>query len=274
MANQVVKAARFAPGKCAISGDTTGPFLDTGKSVRGYGRIYLSFRFLDEQLRNAGYIKQEEVSELREHNDSLQEQNEKLQEKAEDFDALVASVSEHLPTPEPKVQEVTVTKERTPTDDEIARWIEKSGGNHPVVRRAKAPEQGSTEEWERLYGHRRDRPGKTRKEHKQEILDDMSGTENTATTPEEDPSATFELHEQNIDLDEVLGQNVSDIQAYAEGKGEDFAAALVTREYHLAEKNNRKVRKGVLAPLGYWDEEDDEPLIPASGDDDTDDEDE
>ena len=261
---QVVKNAKFRPGKCALSNDTQGPFLDTGREIPRYGRVYLSFKWLDEHLRTAGYLSQQQVAELQELVDEVSDKNRKLEEKAQYLDELVNAVLPYIPETDPEVVEKEVVRHRAPTDDEIAEWIEKSGGNHPVVRRAKAPEPGSAEEWDALYGHRRDvKPEKKvqyRQQDETEVTDEPGGDPDE--THDEGPSRYYELHDQQIDLDEVLKQNVSDIAQFAEDKDEDFKDALVRREYFLARQGARHVRKGVLAPLGYWDEEDDEALIP------------
>lgn len=263
----VVKNAKFGPGKCAISGDTKGPFLDTGQNVARYGRIYLSFKWLDEHLRTAGYLKEEDVADLKESFEQLSEENTELESKAETFDSLIEAISGYLPEQEPEVVEQPVVRHREPTDDEIEDWIKRKGANHPAVRAAQPYEAGSSEEWEALYGHRRERKPKTRKELKQEQITDNEAQD--VQTADDGPSRFIELHEQTVDLDEVLAQSVKDVTAYAENKSDDFKLSLAKREHFLAKKNSRNVRKGVLLPLGYWDEDEDESIYPSDeGDED------
>lgn len=264
---KVVPTAARRPGRCAISKETQGPFLDTGKDIPRFGRVYLSFRWLEPMLRNnehLNFIPETEVEELREQVREAKEREAAAEERAEDFDALIEAVTPYLPESETEVQEVEVVRHRKPTDEEIQHWIQQNGGDHPAVRRARRPEPGSTEEWYALYG------GKAPTQPAPTVSPPPS-TEVSEEEPTEEagPSKTFEVHGQDVDLDEVLSLNVKDIGNFAADKSEEFQAALVRREFHLAQQNEGRVRKGVLDPLGYWDDEEDEPLIPLDETDET-----
>lgn len=257
---KVTETARRRPGKCALSGETQGPFLDTGQTVPRYGRVYISLKWLEQPLRELGYLKKTDVEELTEENKSLQSEVERLQEVEDAHRELVDSVTPYLPTPEPEVREVKVKVERKPTDEEIAKWIEKNGGDHPVVRNARRVEKGSYEEWSGLYGESGPQPSPRTPEPDSD--EDSEEGETSTDASDEGPAKVVTVFDQDVDLDKVLAQNVGDVVSFTEGKGEEFEAALVRREYFIAERDERSVRKGVLEPLGYWDDEDDEPLIP------------
>lgn len=256
---EVVETARLRPGHCVLSGETQGPFIDTGKNVPRYGRVYISLKWLEQPLREIDYLTPDKAEDLVERNEELESEVSRLREIESDHQTLIENIQQYVPAPEPEVKEVTVTKYRKPSDEEIEDWIEKFGGNHPAVRHARPPEKGSYEEWSRLYGDKGPQP---QVQTAETLEDEVEETEE----PEEvdnGPDRVVKVHDQNVDLDEVLAENVGDVIAFAEGKGEEFEEALVRREHFLAEKNDRDPRKGVLAPLGYWDDEDDEPLYPA-----------
>lgn len=260
---KVVETAARRPGRCAISKETQGPFIDTGNDIPRFGRVYLSLKWLEPLLRNNGvknFIPESDVDELREENKELTEENRELQEAKDSFDQLVSAVSEYLPTPEPEVREVPVVQYKSPTDEEIEDWIERKGGNHPSVIKARPAEPGSTEEWFALYG--RSGPQKLPQSVEIETEPDSDKGLVTSDATGEGPAQIVTLHDQDINLDEVLSLKVGDVLSYTEGKEDEFKAALVRREFFLANRNSRNVRKGILEPLGYWDDEEDEPLLP------------
>ena len=247
-APEIVPTAKLRPGKCVLSGETQGPLIDTKRDLPRYGRVYVSLRWFDNILRDAGYIKGEEVEQLRAQLKDYHEEVESLRSVEADFNSLLETITDYLPQPEAEIVEREVSVPRAPTDEEIETWIAERGGAHEAVQKAKIPDKGSTEEWFRIYGNPRD-PKPAREEVTSE-----SKTEEVK--PDDGPDKIVELYEQQVDLDKVLAENIDTIQEFLEGKPEYFIEAIVRREWHLAEHLGRKVRKGVLEPLGYWDSED------------------
>ena len=253
-APDVTNTARHRPGKCAISGDTQGPFIDTKRDIPRFGRIYLSLSHLDNVLRKNGYLKQEDVEEIREQNGQYQAEIQRLTDIELDFNSLREIMKDYIPDPEPEVIEREVKVPRAPTDEEIEEWIKTRGGDHEAVRTAKAPEKGSSEEWFSIYGDPREQqktsspvekaaPGTTALERESEDEND------------DGPPKVVEFYEQNVDLDKILSENVGTIAEFLDGKPEDFVEAVVRREFYLAEMMEREPRKGVLSPFGYWGED-------------------
>ena len=264
MSMEIVSTPKLRPGKCVLTNDTQGPFLDTGKTIPRYGRIYISVKGLKTALRPLGFLAEDEGNELKEENQALADRIDYLEELKAEYDNLIETLVPHLPQPEP--HEVVIKKEvtREPTDIEIAQWIRTHGANHPVIREAGKIEKGSTEEWDRLYRDKKGNlnpPSKTQEKPKETPEDKIEPKEE-----EEGPDKKVTLLDQEINLEELLKNNVSDITSFCVGKPEDFLARVVEYEWFLAEKNDRDPRKGVLLPLGYW--EDDEPLYPSFDDND------
>lgn len=254
----VTPTAKFRPGKCAISGDTQGPFFDTGIIIPRFGRIYLSIPHLKLRLAEHKMLDSDEVVKLKGEIASQSEKLDQLQKTADEFKELLRLVDKYMPDREPQVVEKRVKVYRTPTDEEVEHWIKRYGADHPAVTSAKKVEKGSTEEWFQLYGKKKDTPTPVAVEEKP-----AKEPEQTSAQPD---NKMFEYLGQEIDLDAVLQLNVSDVTKYAEGKGEEFEAALVSREWYRSEVEGRKIRKGLLKAFGYWDEDTDEPLVPDYGD--------
>lgn len=258
----VTPTAKFRPGRCAISGDTQGPFFDTGIIIPRYGRVYISIPHLKLRLDEHGLLDTDQVTKLKAEIAAQSEKIDELQVKADEFKELLRLVDKYMPEREPEVVEKPVYKYRKPSDEEIEDWIKKNGADHPAVVGAKKVEPGSTEEWNMLYRDKK--------------LVPVSVPDPKDTVVEEEPETVsihrddkmFEYLGQDIDLDLVLQLNVDEVIKYADGKGEEFEAALVSREYYKSEVEGRKLRKGLLKAFGYWDEEEDSPLVPDYGDDD------
>lgn len=259
MSFRIVDTASRRPGKCALSGDNSGPFIDTGKDIKRYGRVYLSVKFFDEPLRNLGYIGPKETEKLKADKESLIELNTFLTSRSDHLEDLLNAVTPYIPEPEPKTVIVKERITRDPTDEEIAKWIKENGADNPVVREASRVEKGSTEEWMRLYGE-----GK-HASYEKPIVEVAEEVE-IIQVDNEGPSKNYTLMDQELNLDTILSENVNVINTFLEGKEEDLVAAVIRREWYLSEKNDREVRKGILAKQGYWDEEDDEPLYPVDED--------
>lgn len=241
---KVVETARRAPGKCALTGSSSGPFLDTGKELPRYGRIYFSLHMLKPLLRDVGFYYEEEVAELNERLAQAEKEVERLTEVENDHTQLVDAVKGYIEV-EPEVHVEVRREVRKPTDEEVEAWIEQFGADHPAVQRAKKPVKGSTEQWFRLYGNKGKQFAAPTEESEEE-------PENENSESEEDEGRFVELHEQKVDLDKILAENVKTVVEFAEGKDPEFEKALVRREFILSEGNPRK---GVLQALGYWDED-------------------
>ena len=251
---RVVPTAQQRPGKCAVSGDTQGPFLDTGVTVPRYGRVYLSIPWVKVRLNDAGELDTEAIKAFKKEIADQRTTIKSLEVVREAYNQFVEVVTPYIDV-EPEVQVVEKTVTATPTEEQIGEWIAKNGAASITVQKAKLVEPGSSEEWFGIYGPTG--PVKTQdKKPETEAVADPSPTE------DEGPSSTYELFGQSVNLDEVLGLNVKEVAEFCEEKDEDFKASLVLREFYLAQKGERHVRKGVLEPLGYWDKEEDEALYP------------
>lgn len=254
MSAKVVETARLRPGKCAITGDTTGPFLDTGKNVPRFGRVYLSVRGLTDSLRDFGFLAPDESESIREDNERLQDEVRRLTAIEDDYRTLIDAVAPHIEV-EPQVIVEKDTKVRAPNDEEIEAWIKERGGAHPAVVAARPLEKGSPEEWRALYGDTP--PG-----HPQFSKPPTAGRE--STQPQElanrDAQEVIEvgshtnvvtIHDQEVDLNKVLDQKIDDVLDWAEGHDDDVHESLYHAEYTLAKEKNRDPRKGVIEGLGY-----------------------
>lgn len=258
MSYDIVPTARWAPGKCIITGDTQGPFLDTKRRIPRYGAVYISVKAIHQLAEEFGFATGEQVEEMRELIGLQTETIKELSKVKDSFNDLVEAVSEYLPTPEPEIVEKQVTTVREPTDEEIEVWIQTRGGNNPVVQSARTLEKGSSEEWQALYGNKPKAVVAPKVEEEEEV-----------PTLDEGPPSTYSIFDQEVDLDAVLKQSIKDVLSYAEGKDDEFIAALVRREFFLTKDDPRK---GLLTELGYWDEETDGPLEPADEEEDENDE--
>jgi len=191
------------------------------------------------------------TKELKEEVSKLERSVEALTNVKQDHEELIERISKYVPTKE-RVIEKKVVEHRKPTDEEIEDWIRRFGEDHPAVVRSKKVEKGSPEEWAMLYGDKKSKVAEAPK----------PAPEPTPTAVSEPVPQHYEFLGQSIDLDEVLSLNAKDVLEYAEGKGEDFEAHLILREFYNAEVEGRSPRKTILNKLGYWDDESNEPLIP------------
>lgn len=107
----LVPTAKLAPGVCFLSGDHNGPFLDTGKSVPGRGRIYLSLKALGPLIRKVGWVPVEEVETELGLVQDFEAQINAYRKGSEAYDALVEAIAPFvLPAPAQRV-EVAVFKD-------------------------------------------------------------------------------------------------------------------------------------------------------------------
>lgn len=275
---KIVQTAQKQPGGDFLTGEGSGPFLDTGLKVgRGKARyghhIYLSLKHLAPVLREEGWQTAEDVEELTERLDALQAQVDELEPKADAYEQLVEALQDHV---EPRVEEreKVVTKERDPTEKEIERYI---SANRRTLRSKLERVSGSDDHYEAVYaghgyvsGERTPRVTPTTAKSEPagpEPVNKVDPADNRLTTsaehdegyPDNEPSV-YELQGQPVKLDDVLNGNTKEILAFAEGHPEDFLEALAAREYELGElKGKPHPRKGVIEGLGYeFEAEDDE----------------
>lgn len=236
----IVEHAQAAPGVCFISGDNEGPFIDTGRTVRRVGRIYLSLKHLGPLLRSHGWLTTEDTEELRHEIDRLKGTIQGLSVTAEKHANLVEAISPFAPQPEAVEVERVVERFREPTQADIADYVAR---NPHVLRSLKTKEPGSVEEWNELY-----RPDK----HKTDTTAAVADVEQEETPPissdsvGDAPASVIEIHGQEVNLDEVLDNNVNDIADFLDGIPVEAQRALLEREVWRAEARGDKPRKTII----------------------------
>jgi len=104
----LVQTAALAPGVCFLSGDNHGPFLDTGTSVPGRGRIYLSIKALGPFLRECDWVPLAEVEEELAQVHDFETQLDAHQAGSDAYDAIVEAITPLLPAPPVQRTEVAV----------------------------------------------------------------------------------------------------------------------------------------------------------------------
>ncbi len=109
----LVQTAALAPGVCFLSGDNHGPFLDTGTSIPGRGRVYLAIKALGPFLRDCGWIPLEEVETELELVADFEAQVNAYRSGSELFDALVDAIAPFVPAPPAQVVYSAVFKDDT-----------------------------------------------------------------------------------------------------------------------------------------------------------------
>lgn len=108
----LVPTAALAPGVCALSGDFNGPFIDTGTSVPGRGRIYLSVKALGPLMREVGWVPRSEVDVELTLNDEVEARLDAGEKAQSQLDALAAAVAPFVPAPEPVIKQVAVVRDK------------------------------------------------------------------------------------------------------------------------------------------------------------------
>lgn len=260
MSAKVVPTARNRPGKCVLSGDNRGPFLDTGKTVTRYGRIYIGLYALDEPLRELGWLKGEQVEELQKENQRLKAHIEALEAVKADYDTLIETLTPYLPKPPPEKVILKEKVTREPTDNDIIEFIRRHGKDHPVIKAAGSLEKGSTEEWNKLY--REPVTGELKKSSEPEV-EKVQEEEEEIIVLEEGPLKIYNLKDQEVDIEALLKENAKTVADFCEDQPEEFIEAVVRYEWYMTEQKDKQPRKSLMKALGYWDDEDDEPLAPA-----------
>lgn len=90
----IVPEAVFPPATCVITGSPSGPFIDTGRAVRGYGRVYISVRYLLSEAPGLGLVPAPELKAALEEQDALTSRVEALETAT--LDTLKDSVADLL----------------------------------------------------------------------------------------------------------------------------------------------------------------------------------
>lgn len=221
----IVDRAHLTPGKCFLSGDFNGPFVDTGHSIRGIGRIYLAVKHLGPLMRAAGWVPSDEVLQGIEDAVALREESEELRERAELADALVAAVSPLLPKPTPIEVQVPVT------DRKVLRQLETALEKQAELREIAANLQA------RIDGL---------------IAAQKATTEATPTSDAEGSGSeageakVIEIAGQPVNLDDLLGRKAKDVISVAEGWDITDRYALAERERELAAEKGRDERVTII----------------------------
>jgi hypothetical protein len=237
---RIVKNAEQSPGKCFVSGDNEGPFLDTGRNVKFYGRVYLALKHIRPYLQQAGYLHEDDVKNLKdEHGQALVEAL-ALREEVEHLRALRDAVAGFVAKPEIVEKQVVVYETRDVTDEDVARFVQQ----HPrVLEKFKPSEPGSVDEWNDLYRPEAQRPEST-PEATTPAGPEAPPSSASGGGPEADePAAEIEVQGTAVNLDEVLAQDVNTIVDYAAGHPE-LGVALAEREEYTKPKG--APRKTVL----------------------------
>lgn len=92
----IVAEATEVPGRCAISGSETGPFLDTQVTIPRHGRLYLSIPYLNSVSSETGFVPAAEHEKVLEERDELMGAVEGLSRRVERFDEDVQNVADAM----------------------------------------------------------------------------------------------------------------------------------------------------------------------------------
>lgn len=235
-APQIVQSAQAAPGTCILSGDNEGPFIDTGRTIRRHGRVYLSLKHLGPLLRANGWLTTEEAADLHVEARNEARKARELSERVRKLDDLIEAIKPFVPAPEPVTNTVVQREPRDITDSDVQDFLER---NPTFIEQYRPAPKGSTAEWNKLY---RNKPASKAAPAPVEDPESPAGDASGG----EEPAATFEVHGQEVNLDDVLSHKVAEITDFAEGH-EGLAHALAVREEWRAKQAGREPRKTVLA---------------------------
>lgn len=92
----IVPEAVEAPGACAISKSTTGPFVDTNVVIPFHGRLYLSVPYLNSIAADLGWVPAPELAKALEDLDDSYTAVGLLSKRVETFDESMESVAAAL----------------------------------------------------------------------------------------------------------------------------------------------------------------------------------
>lgn len=225
MTVQIVERAQITPGKCFISGDFNGPFIDTGVDIRGRGRVYLALKHFAPVLRDAGWVHEDEVADDIARAEELTDTATELVEKAALADTFIETIAPLLPAPEPIVKQVPV-KDRAVVRErdrllEVVAQLEEAVAQRDGKIRLMAEAQANAE------------------------APPTSETEGSGDS-EAGEAVTVEVAGQEVNVDELLARSAKDVIAVAEGWDVTQRWVVAERERELAEAEGRKERVTVV----------------------------
>lgn len=94
----IVQRAHFRPGKCEVTGDIDGPFVDCGikKEHMGYwNRMYLHVPWVEQIARQLlGMVPRSEIEELKERLKRAEDELEDIQIQAEKINEAERAIKE------------------------------------------------------------------------------------------------------------------------------------------------------------------------------------
>lgn len=246
-----IERAQLRPGKCLFSGDSKGPFIDTGVDIDGYGRVYLSIRHLEGMLRPYGFRSGPEVVEMLEKLGTVTQQNTELRKFKDGWEEAVETIRPFMPEVPPEIVVHTQIQYEEPDDEQIELWL-KRNPDHPLVVQYRPYDAGSSEEWQALYaGHNEKKRAKAAKERAREEWEKQNKlrAEIEAVTEDDGPPRFIELMGQQVDLDMVLQADVQSILTMAGDMPAEFHGPLLEREKYLAKKGGTEPRKTLVKGL-------------------------
>jgi len=108
----IVETATFPPGRCAVSGRSDGPFIDTGSDTVVPGRVYISTLVLQQLAsEHLAMVASAPLEALREENDELRAQVEALEGFKEAVDTVFKKLDRRPPRRRAKKAEPEVAPE-------------------------------------------------------------------------------------------------------------------------------------------------------------------
>lgn len=198
----LVPTAALAPGVCTLSGDFNGPFVDTQKSLRGHGRIYLSVKALGPLMREAGWVPVEEVESKLAEVDAAENAMDWDRERAGLYDALVEAISPLLPAPEPIVKQIAV-----PNDKSLLETISRLEAKVADLEEQLAPEEPAPD-----------------------AAEPAPSSEGSAPAERGSAATIIQVHGMDVNIDELLDENVQTIVSVVDGWPEEALEELVLLE--------------------------------------------
>lgn len=184
VAAKITETAQLSPGRCLVSGDYNGPFIDTGQSFRGYGRVVLAVKAIAPLMRELGWVPLEEVEAQRAEAQSLREKVTEIEDKAEAYDSMLKSLEPFLPEREVVTREVATFK-----DTQVRKTNERLSEENRELRK-------------RLHELETAAKAQAKPEQTEET------EEETETTPD---LGTAEVKGQQVDLGKLLSEPIDTI---------------------------------------------------------------
>lgn len=216
----LVPTAALAPGACFLSGDFNGPFIDTGRSTRETGRIYLSVKAVGPLMREVGWIPADEAQKQLDELDGRTAEAEWNAERAGLYDALVEAVSPLLPTPEPIVKQVGVVQ-----DPELLTTIEQ----------LKAKIAGKLAGLEDALAAAQPAP---------DAAEPAPRSEGSASSERGSAATTVTVNGSEVDLDALLSETAATVKSVVEGWPDEALEEVVLAE--LERDQPRKTITGLV----------------------------